>query len=68
MVAGSLSETCVYTGKPECKEAVQEEFSKQFQPFIDNDVDFVVAEVTLHLFVFHTMVSLSYALILFKEL
>ena len=45
MVAGSLSETCVYTGKPESKEAVQEEFSKQFQPFIDNDVDFVVAEV-----------------------
>ena len=50
MVAGSLSETMAYTG-PGSKKDVEDEFEPQIQTFMNNDVDFVIAEVNIKLFV-----------------
>ena len=46
LVAGCLSETFAYTG-PDSKEDSDAEFAVQVKCFIENDVDFVVAEVSL---------------------
>ncbi len=44
MVAGCLSETSAYTHKTD-KAKVQAEFETQMDIFVENDVDFVIAEV-----------------------
>ena len=46
MIAGSLSETMAYSGFGS-REAVENEFAPQIQTFMENDVDFVIAEVSL---------------------
>ena len=46
MIAGSLSETMAYSGFGS-REAVEKEFAPQIQTFMENDVDFVIAEVSL---------------------
>ena len=44
MIAGSLSQTTIYEG-PDSRKKVEEELQPQIETFIENDVDFVVAEV-----------------------
>ena len=44
MIAGSLAETTIYQG-PESRKRVEEELQPQIETFMENDVDFVIAEV-----------------------
>ena len=53
MIAGSLTETMVYTGSSS-KQAVEDELELQVQTFIRNDVDFVIAEVNIKYVIMYT--------------
>ena len=65
LVAGGVSYTAAYKAGLG-KHAVQDEYMKQVQVLLQNDVDFLVGEVRLEMFLLFLLYCLKFGTQLFK--